>query len=325
MNDLITIIINVYNGEKYIEKCLDCIINQTYKNLEILIINDESTDNTLNIIKKYKDKRIKTITTENKGLALSRNVGIDNAKGKYIYFIDVDDLIEKDTIEYLYNLIKKYNCDIATSKYLNVYDYNIKVKHPPEIIEEFDKKEMLKRIFLRQGNTVCIWNKLINKDLFNDLRFEDILVDDLDFTHKLIIKTDRIIYSNQVKYFHLINIDSVCSRKFEDYNWTIESYKAVLNRYNYINELFPNFIENDYCILEFITKFYLRQNKKIINYLNESGTIKLYNKVFSLKILKSNINYKQKLKLLLFRISPKLNTLVFRTYLRIKRMQEIKK
>ena len=83
MKDLITVIINVYNGEKYIKKCLDSVIKQTYKNLEILIINDGSTDKTLNILKKYKDSRIRIINQDNIGLSLSRNVGIDNAKGKY--------------------------------------------------------------------------------------------------------------------------------------------------------------------------------------------------------------------------------------------------
>ena len=98
MNKLISIIINVYNGEKYIKKCLDSVINQTYKNLEILIINDGSTDKTLEICKKYKDERIKIITTENQGLSFSRNVGIDNAGGEYLYFVDADDFIREISI-----------------------------------------------------------------------------------------------------------------------------------------------------------------------------------------------------------------------------------
>ena len=104
---MISVIINVYNGERYIKKCLDSILNQTYKNLEILIVNDGSTDDTLKICKSYKDSRIRIINTKNKGLSLSRNVGLDNAKGEYLYFIDCDDYIEKDTLEYLYNLCIK--------------------------------------------------------------------------------------------------------------------------------------------------------------------------------------------------------------------------
>ena len=124
MKDLISVIINVYNGEKFIEKCLDSIVNQTYKNLEILIINDGSTDKTLKICKKNKDKRIKIINTKNMGLSLSRNVGIDNAKGEYLYFVDADDFIELDAIEYLYNLCKKYDVRIATCDPLTIYNYD---------------------------------------------------------------------------------------------------------------------------------------------------------------------------------------------------------
>ena len=80
MDELITVIINVYNGEKYIQKCLDSIVNQTYKNIEILIINDGSTDDTLSICEGYTDSRIRIITTENIGLSFSRNVGIENAR-----------------------------------------------------------------------------------------------------------------------------------------------------------------------------------------------------------------------------------------------------
>ena len=123
MKDLISVIINVYNGEKYINKCLDCIVNQTYSNLEILIINDGSNDKTLKLCKKYKDSRIKIITTKHLGLSLSRNVGLDKARGKYIYFIDVDDFIELDTIEYLYSLCIKYKASISTCRSLDVYNY----------------------------------------------------------------------------------------------------------------------------------------------------------------------------------------------------------
>ena len=122
MEELITIIINVYNGEKFIKKCLDCILNQTYKNLEVLIINDGSTDNTLKICESYIDNRIRIINQENKGVTIAKNVGIDNAKGKYLYFIDADDFIEKDTIEYLYNLIKNNNAEMATAKRKDIFD-----------------------------------------------------------------------------------------------------------------------------------------------------------------------------------------------------------
>lgn len=316
MDELITIIINVYNGEKFIKKCLDSVVNQTYKNLEILIINDGSTDKTLDICKSYGDKRIKIITTDNQGLALSRNTGIDNAKGEYLYFIDADDYIEKDTIEYLYKLIKKYKSDISTCKHLAVYNYDNKVIQGKEKIEKINCKEMLKKMFLRQDNTISIWNKLVKKDLFENLRFEKRIINDVAYTHKLIIRTNNIVCSNQIKYYYLKNKQSVCSTKYENLDRTMDLYKASIERYEYIKEKYPDLIENNYVILELITRLYLRKNPDIINYLNKQGAKKLYRKLFSFKLLKCKVKYKQKLKLILFWISPRLNNIIYNLHLR---------
>jgi len=115
MNELISIIVPIYNVEIYLEKCLNSIINQTYKNIEILLINDGSSDNSLRICKKYqkKDKRIVLINKKNGGLSSARNAGIDKASGNYLLFIDSDDYIEIDMIEKLYNNIKSNNADIS--------------------------------------------------------------------------------------------------------------------------------------------------------------------------------------------------------------------
>lgn len=324
MDELITIVINVYNGEKYIRKCLDSIICQTYNNIEILIINDGSTDNTLKICNSYKDERIRIITTKNLWLSMSRNVGLDNAKGDYIYFVDVDDFIEKDTIEYLYNLCVKYKKDIAISNYKNIYNYNYTIKQPLEKIEELDSKEMLKRIFLKDQNSVVIWNKLIKKELLDNLRFEDRIVNDVAFTHKLVMKTNNIIHSNQIKYYHLKNQDSICRRKFEDLDRTIDLYNASVERYYYVKEKYPDFPENNYALLDMIIHVYLRKSKKIKKGLDKLGARKKYKELLTLNVLKCRINNKQKIKLILFRIHPKLNYVFNNTYLFIRDKRFIK-
>lgn len=316
---MISVIINVYNGEKYIRKCLDCITNQTYKNLEILVINDGSTDKTLDICKRYKDKRVRIITTENKGLALSRNIGIDNAKGEYLYFIDVDDLIELDTLEYLYNLCIKYNTRISTCKSFDIRNNNYYIKNDREELEILSSKDMLKKIFLAEDNAVAIWNKLIKKELFENLRFEKRLSDDILFTHKLIMKTEKIVYSNQYKYYYVKHEESICTKKKEDYNWNVDMYNAFLERYKYVKKTHPNFLENDIGILLIIEKLYLRKNKKIIKFLNEQHATKKYNNLFSLRLLKCNFGTREKIKLILFRISPKLHNNIVNTYLKIMR------
>ena len=308
--DLITIIINVYNGEKYINKCLDSVINQTYKNLEILIINDGSRDNTLKLCKKYKDKRIKIITTENRGLSLSRNIGIDNSTGKYIYFIDADDYMELDTIEYLYNLSKKYNSEITMTKSLDIYDYDFIYKNKKEEVKVLSIKEVLSDVVLEKNNAVTIWNKLIERDLFDGLRYEDRIINDMGFTHKLIMKCNSVLYSNQVKYYYLKHDNSVS--KSTDKKRLLDRYEVSLERYNYIKKKYPNFIDNNAGMLRIIIMSDLKDD-----YFESKKIKSVYNSIFNLKVLFSNIGFREKIKILLFRINPRLNRKCINIYLKL--------
>ena len=108
MDKMISVIIPIYNMEKYLDRCINSITEQSYKNIEILLINDGSTDNSLKICKKFQkeDERIKFFSMNHQGVSIARNLGIEKAKGKYIMFIDSDDWIEKDTIKNLYENIK---------------------------------------------------------------------------------------------------------------------------------------------------------------------------------------------------------------------------
>ena len=311
MNELITIIINVYNGEKYIKKCLDSVINQTYKKIEILIINDGSTDKTLDILKTYKDKRIRIITTENQGLSFSRNVGLDNAKGEYYYFVDADDFIEKDTIEYLYNLSKKYNANIATCECLDIFDYNFKIKKEKEKICIFSREEMLKSFLLNQMiHCDTSWNKLIKKDIYNNIRFENKMINDLTTTYKLIMSSKKTVYSNQIKYYYYRNQDSVTIRKKHALNRNIEIYKVLIKRYYDIKEKYPSLVENDISMAKSIIMLYSRNNKKLREYLNDEGAIQLFKKNYSIKMLRYKMSKKLKIKFIIFSISPKLYQLI---------------
>ena len=115
MEALISIIIPVYNLEKCISKCLDSVLSQTYTNLQVIIINDGSIDNTADVVKGYlaKDKRISLIDKANEGVSIARNVGIEHATGEYLMFVDGDDWIDTDMVEKLYSFIVKYDVDFA--------------------------------------------------------------------------------------------------------------------------------------------------------------------------------------------------------------------
>lgn len=124
---LISVIVPVYNVEKYLDKCVDSIVNQTYKNLEIILVDDGSPDNCPKMCDNWakKDKRIKVIHKENGGVSSARNVGIDNAKGEYIGFVDSDDWTEKKYIQKLYEVLIQENADIALCGYNRVTGANI--------------------------------------------------------------------------------------------------------------------------------------------------------------------------------------------------------
>ena len=145
---LISIIIPIYNNEEFIPRCLDSVINQTYKQIEIVIINDGSTDESLNIINKYKkiDTRIKVIDKKNEGVSVARNIGIDNSTGEYITFVDADDWLELDAIEKLYKEINEKKVDIVRGNYYinNSISDNTNVSKMYELSNIVIKKEEIK-------------------------------------------------------------------------------------------------------------------------------------------------------------------------------------
>ena len=314
MDELISVIINVYNGERFISKCLESVLNQTYKNIEILIINDGSTDKTLEICENYTDERIRILSQENKGLSLSRNVGIENAKGNFLYFVDVDDYIERDVIEYLYDLYKKYKTPICTCSSIDIFDYQVSIKNKSEKIEIIDSEEMLKKILLLTESAVTIWNKLIRKDLFNNVKFEDRKMNDLVVTYKLAILANKITYSNQIKYYYLHHKNSITAKGFGNIDRCIDYYNASLERYDYIKKLYPNLLENDIFMIRIIATLYLVEDKRLEDFLMQKNALNLYKKLFTFKVFICRLKYKEKIKLLLLYINVNLCRAINRKY-----------
>ena len=314
MNELISIIINTYNSEKYIKKCLDSIVNQTYKNLEILIINDGSTDNTLSICESYNDKRIRIINQKNKGISLSRNVGIDNFKGEYVFFVDSDDYIEPDTIEYLYNLCKKYDVEMAICRSMEVYDYETKITNKEENVDIISGLDVVKKILLNLERNGNIWGKLMKRDLIKQAKFQDRIMDDVPVVYKLVLNLKKIAYSNQNKYYYFRHPNSLLTSR--NLSYSIDCYKSMLERYDYLKEKYPNMIENDICILWIIVILYGHNNEDLNKYLDEVNAKKLFKKRFTIKVISSKLKRKDKIKIVLFRISPKLYSFIIRKYVK---------
>ena len=211
MTEKITVIVPVYNVENYLNKCLDSLINQTYKNLEIIVINDGSTDNSGKICQEYaqKDNRIIYIEKENGGQSEARNMGLDRMTGSYVTFVDSDDWVEPDYVEVLYNKLIEYQADIAVGNYYSYNEqegifyfhifgnsYYEKVYDNVSIFENFYESEHMKNFAL-----ICVGGKLYKSDLFRELRFEvGKLGEDGYLNQKIYLLAEKTIYLNAGLY-----------------------------------------------------------------------------------------------------------------------------
>ena len=211
MTEKITVIVPVYNVEHYLDKCLDSLINQTYKNLEIIVINDGSTDNSGIICQEYaqKDNRIIYVEKENGGQSEARNMGLDRMTGSYVTFVDSDDWVEADYVETLYQKITEYQADIAVGNYYSYNEqegifcfhifgssYYEKVYDNVSIFENFYESEHMKNFAL-----ICVGGKLYKSDLFRELRFEvGKLGEDGYLNQKIYLLAEKTIYLNKGLY-----------------------------------------------------------------------------------------------------------------------------
>ena len=217
MRDLITVVVPVYKVEKYIDRCVTSIINQSYKNLEIILVDDGSPDNCGKICDDYstKDERIKVIHKENGGLSDARNAGINIAKGKYITFIDSDDYIKYDYVEFLYNLILKNNVKVSICSHTVLYDTGLRIDKETEEFSVLDAKTTIKRILYDDGIDISAWAKMYETTLFNDIKYpKGRLFEDSAITCKILSNCEKIAIRSKSKYFYMIRSDSITNENF---------------------------------------------------------------------------------------------------------------
>ena len=176
---LISIIIPLYNAENYIHKNIISILNQSYNNFELIVVNDSSTDKSLNIVKSFDDERIKLYTKINEGTSKARNYGLKYAKGDYILFIDADDYIETNTLEKYIEIIEKYNPDFITNGFYSETTSSNYIDKIYSKSKYYKSKDDLKKdlvLLYRKNLLYNVWNKLFKKDIIvkNNLKFKDI-------------------------------------------------------------------------------------------------------------------------------------------------------
>lgn len=290
---MISIIIPIYNVEKYLDECLTSVMNQTYKNFEVILVNDGTKDNSIEIVNKFisKHNNIKLVNKENGGLGSARNVGINHARGKYLIFIDSDDYIEATYIEKLYTEIEKSKSDIVICG-INKYYENSKNIEPVNLEVENNKSysslEAIKLLFTNK--IFChAWNRIYRKELFinNNILFpEGKLYEDILPAVKLISKSKKISFIKENLYYYRIREGAITSSKnikaIEDYNYAIDKVNKYISTSVYEESLKSekvNFnisytlssldmlsIYTDYNKRKFYREYNIRYNKNYMEY-----------------------------------------------------------
>lgn len=217
--ELITVIVPVYNVEKYLRHCVETIVNQTYAKLEIFLIDDGSSDSSGEICDELSidDERIKVIHKENGGLSDARNVAIEKSNGKFITFVDSDDYIPYDTIEYLYKQIKAYDADISIGKMYLTSKTDEKIANQETQSIKLDNKEAVIEMIYGSYYTASASGKLYKTSLFKDIRYPvGRLNEDLFTTYKLLNKSRLTVYSDKIVYYYFHRVGSIINSAFNE-------------------------------------------------------------------------------------------------------------
>lgn len=249
--DLISVIVPIYNVEKYLDKCIASIVGQTYQNLEIIMVEDGSTDRCSEICNKWamKDTRIQVIRKTNGGLSDARNTGLSLATGEYIGFVDGDDYIHPEMYEKLWGIIKEYEADLAICG----FDYVDENGNPMEAegieLENglIDKTVALSGIVDKRWNCV-VWNKLYRKRLFHNIKFPyGMVYEDRMIMPWIVKNSSKIVVTTSALYYYVHSANSITRSK------SIAKHLDLVEAY--------------YCNLLFYKKYYPDLTQKIANQL----------------------------------------------------------
>lgn len=239
---LISIIVPIYNTDKYLEKCINSILNQTYTNIEIILVDDGSTDKSGEICDKYEknDNRIKVIHKKNGGSSDAKNVGIKISRGEYIGFIDSDDYVEKEMYEFLYNNLDENNCDISISgRFVDYEDGTSEVRYSTNIKMIMNNRDALIKLNSYVGFDVSPCDRLFKAELFNQIEFPfGTTSEDYYIMYKLFAKAKRIVFDSKPMY-HYYQRENSCSRnsKYDD-----SFIRASESQINFFKQYYPDLL-----------------------------------------------------------------------------------
>ncbi|MGN0383579.1 MAG: glycosyltransferase family 2 protein [Eubacterium sp.] len=297
---VVSVILPVYNVDKYLPKCLESVCNQTYPFLEIIIIDDESPDNSGVIADDFasRDERIKVLHIKNRGAAGARNVGLDTCTGDYVFFVDSDDWIEKDMIETLLIRIKEDNSDLVQCQYIDEYKKYSQKHSYIENNEVCSDKDFV-FYMIHKWEYIINCNKIYTKKIIGDIRFvEGRCIDDEFFTYRVIINSNTISLCNAYLYHYR-------QRKSSAMGSVQKNKQRLLDQVDFVTQRFPA-LEKNYPTLKSSLLQHLCEvlmsvmrngsfDEDIYNYakrkLKKYGKYAIFNRGVSSNIKKSVLSY----------------------------------
>lgn len=294
----ISVIIPVYNVEKYLSECLDSVVNQTYKNLQIILVDDGSTDFSGKICDVYaeKDNRITVVHQKNAGAGAAKNTGLELIDGDYFSIIDSDDYIELDMYEKMVNSLEKYNADIVQCLFRNVFvndsfdrKYKIKSNYPKVLTSKRFLKE-----YLYDWKYAIFANKVFKSSLLKDIRFPvGRKIDDEFFTYKLVCNAKKVVNIDNILYNYRMRKTSVMNENDTD-RLIYDRIDCFIERYNYVSDIYPS-LKKNYNLKLYDDLIYfkdsVRDNGKILALLSDFPRVeygvfdKLYQKKMNKKLV----------------------------------------
>lgn len=264
---LISVIVPVYNVERYIERCIDSIISQTYDNLDIILVDDGSTDSSLKICQQYQEKnpRIRVLHKQNGGQASARNMGLETARGDLIAFVDSDDWIEKTMYETLLHNLYKYECDISACQFGD--DTN--AEQSAGEVHVYSQEESIALLLQGKVFTNAVCDKLFKRSVWQGIRFPEVRVyEDNAVVYRCLMSSTKIVYSDNKLYHYCSRADSTLHKPF-----TIDRFvgasisqrrsEDIINRYEKLQKTAVNtFLEEAFYLLWWSNHASRREFKK---------------------------------------------------------------
>lgn len=245
MDNLVSVIIPVYNVEKYIKRCIDSVVNQTYKKIEIILIDDGSLDKSSKICDEYKEKdsRIEVFHKKNGGLSDARNYGLKKSKGKFVIFVDSDDWIPSNAIEIMIKKLIKNNVDIVSGKMKEVYSSIIKdnSREKSDInTNVMSTEKALEKLMYLHNFSNSASAKIYKKNLFENVEYpKGKLYEDLGTTYKVFAKAKKIASIDSIVYYYYQNNnESIMHKEYDEKR--LDGLDFAIEELNFINQNFPN-------------------------------------------------------------------------------------